>query len=91
MNWKGCRRKRSWPNLRYYSGIYLYGLKKPTKNLSRIASLRADIYTRVYRIRLPRRWVVWIIYPHYGLSKEIKIQPHKNVGQILTLSIYELN
>jgi hypothetical protein len=33
MNWKGCGRKRSWPNLRYYPGICL-GLRKTTKNLS---------------------------------------------------------
>jgi hypothetical protein len=33
MNWKGCGRKRSWPNLRYYLGICL-GLRKTTKNLS---------------------------------------------------------
>jgi hypothetical protein len=34
MNWKGCGRKRSWPNFRYYPGIFLEGLKKTTKNLS---------------------------------------------------------
>jgi hypothetical protein len=34
MNWKGCGRKRSWPNLRYYPGICLEGLTKTTKNLS---------------------------------------------------------
>jgi hypothetical protein len=34
MNWKGCGRKRSWPNLRYYPGICLEGLRKTTKNLS---------------------------------------------------------
>jgi hypothetical protein len=27
-------KKRSWPNLRYYSGICLEGLRKTTKNLS---------------------------------------------------------
>jgi hypothetical protein len=26
MNWEGCRRKRSWPNFRYYSGINVKGL-----------------------------------------------------------------
>jgi hypothetical protein len=31
MNWKGCGRKRSWPNLRYYTGICLEGLRKTTK------------------------------------------------------------
>jgi hypothetical protein len=34
MNWKGFEWKRSWPNLRYYSGICLQGLSKTTKNLS---------------------------------------------------------
>jgi hypothetical protein len=33
MNWKGCGRKRSWPNLRYYPYICLEGLKKTMKNL----------------------------------------------------------
>jgi hypothetical protein len=27
-NWKGCGRKRSWPNLRYYPSIFLQGLRK---------------------------------------------------------------
>jgi hypothetical protein len=30
-NWKGCWRKRPWPNLRYYPGILLEGLRKTTK------------------------------------------------------------
>jgi hypothetical protein len=34
MNWKGCGRKRSWPNLRYYPGICLEGLRENTENLS---------------------------------------------------------
>jgi hypothetical protein len=34
MNGKGCGRKRSWPNLRYYPGICLEGLRKATKNFS---------------------------------------------------------
>jgi hypothetical protein len=40
MNWKGCGRKRSWPNLRYYPGICLEGLGKPRKTSVMIASLR---------------------------------------------------
>jgi hypothetical protein len=32
MNWKGCERKWSWPNLRHYTGIYLEGLRKTIKN-----------------------------------------------------------
>jgi hypothetical protein len=34
MNWKGCERKRSQHNLRYYPGIYLEGLMKITKTKS---------------------------------------------------------
>jgi hypothetical protein len=34
MNWKGCGRKRSWLNLRYYPGICVEGLRKTMKNLS---------------------------------------------------------
>jgi hypothetical protein len=34
MNLKGCGRKQSWPNLRYYPGIFLEGLRKTTKALS---------------------------------------------------------
>jgi hypothetical protein len=34
MNWKGCGRKRSWPNERCYFGIFLEGLRKTKKNLS---------------------------------------------------------
>jgi hypothetical protein len=33
-NWKGCGRKRLWPNLRYYPGICLDGLSNTTKILS---------------------------------------------------------
>jgi hypothetical protein len=33
MNWKGCGRKRLWPNLRNNPGIILKGLMKTTKNL----------------------------------------------------------
>jgi hypothetical protein len=32
MNWKGCGRKPSWPNLTYYSRPCLEGLRKTTKN-----------------------------------------------------------
>jgi hypothetical protein len=34
MNWKGYERNRLWPNLRYYPGIYMEGLRKTTNNLS---------------------------------------------------------
>jgi hypothetical protein len=31
---EGSRRKRSWPNLKYYPGICLEGTRKTTKSLS---------------------------------------------------------
>jgi hypothetical protein len=34
MNWKGYERKRSCPNFRYCTGIFLEGLPKTTKNFS---------------------------------------------------------
>jgi hypothetical protein len=34
MNWKGCKRKRLWPNARHYLGICLEELRKTTKDLS---------------------------------------------------------
>jgi hypothetical protein len=42
MNWRGCGRKLSWPNLRYYPDIFLEVLRKATKIL-RIAGLRVEI------------------------------------------------
>jgi hypothetical protein len=33
MKWKGWERKLSWPNLKYYPGICLEGLRKTTKNI----------------------------------------------------------
>jgi hypothetical protein len=33
MNWKGCGRKRQWPNLGYYLSIYREGPKKTMRNL----------------------------------------------------------
>jgi hypothetical protein len=35
MNWKGCGRRLSWPNLRYYPSIFLEDLWKTTKILNR--------------------------------------------------------
>jgi len=32
MNWKGCRRRWSWPHLRYYPHICMKGLKETTKS-----------------------------------------------------------
>jgi hypothetical protein len=31
MNWKGLEKKRSWPNLRYYPGIFLERMRKTKK------------------------------------------------------------
>jgi hypothetical protein len=43
MNWKGYGRKWSWPNLRYYPGIFLEGLWKTTKISGRIAGLWREV------------------------------------------------
>jgi hypothetical protein len=42
MNLKGCGRKRLWPNLRYYSGICMGGLKKQ-ENLQERRSQRQNL------------------------------------------------
>jgi hypothetical protein len=34
MKWKGCGRKRSWPNFRNCPGTFPEGLRETTKNLS---------------------------------------------------------
>jgi hypothetical protein len=41
MNWKGFVWKQSWPNLRYYPGIFLEG-RKTNKNI-RIFGVPAEI------------------------------------------------
>jgi hypothetical protein len=43
MNWEECGKKGPCPNLRYYSGICLEGLRKTMKASIRIAGLWADI------------------------------------------------
>jgi hypothetical protein len=45
MNLERCGRKRSWPNLRYFTGIYLEALTKITKKKTsaRIDGFRAEI------------------------------------------------
>lgn len=45
MNWKECRNKCSWCNLRYYPCICLAGLSKFTKNSTSRASVPAEIQT----------------------------------------------
>jgi hypothetical protein len=42
-DWKECRRKRLWPNLRLCPDICVEGLKKITKTLSHEAGLKAEI------------------------------------------------
>jgi hypothetical protein len=41
MNWKGCERNFSWPNLRYSHNVYL-DQGKPQKKSDKISSLWAD-------------------------------------------------
>jgi hypothetical protein len=40
MNWKGCRRKLSWPDLRYYTSTLSAGLSKTVKNCIRIINIQ---------------------------------------------------
>jgi hypothetical protein len=49
MNWKGCGRKQSWPDLRYYPGICLEGLRKSSKTPVRIA----DFWAKIWILDLP--------------------------------------
>jgi hypothetical protein len=83
MNWKGCCRTRSWPNLRYYPGIYPERPRKTTKKLSQDSrSLGRDLisgppeYEAGVLTTRPRRsahshFVLFTcpnIHPHYFLS-----------------------
>jgi hypothetical protein len=43
MNCKGFGKKRTWPNLRYYPGICLEGLRKPWKTSVMITGLQPEI------------------------------------------------
>jgi hypothetical protein len=43
VKWEERGRMRSWPYLRYYSGIFLEALRKTMKTSVRIADLRAEI------------------------------------------------
>jgi hypothetical protein len=43
MKGRECGRKRPWPNLKHYAGIYLERMRKTTKTSVRIAVLRAEI------------------------------------------------
>jgi hypothetical protein len=77
MNWKGCRRKRLWPDLRYCPGICLDGLRITAKNL-RISDLQDEIWTRdlpnIPTHLYNKNWLYitnsTIILPHGPLSLE---------------------
>jgi hypothetical protein len=59
MKWQGYGRKRSWPDLRYYPGIFVEGLRKTTKNLSQESrSLSRDLNSGPadYVSRSVKRW-----------------------------------
>jgi hypothetical protein len=43
MNWKGCGKKLSWPNSKYYLDIFLERLNKTMKN--RIVIVPTEIWT----------------------------------------------
>lgn len=44
-NWRGSRRKLSWPSLRCHSGIWLEGMRKTMKTSVRIVGVLAKIQT----------------------------------------------
>jgi hypothetical protein len=75
MNWKGCGRKLLYPNLRYYPGIYLEGLRKTTKTLSqgsRSSGLDLNSQPPEYEVAVlttrPRRSV--LIHVDYDFGNE---------------------
>jgi hypothetical protein len=51
INWEIFARKRSWPTLRYYSGIRLTGLRETTKTSFRTDGLRARFEPGIIQIR----------------------------------------
>jgi hypothetical protein len=54
--WEKRGRKRSWPNLRYYCGIWLDGLGKITKTLRKIVvtfEARTEPFTETPQKRYP--------------------------------------
>jgi hypothetical protein len=67
INVKGCERERSWPNLNYYPGSCLEGLRKSTKTLSldsrspgRDLNLGPPEYEAAVLTTRPRRSVIGI-------------------------------
>jgi hypothetical protein len=78
MNWEGCGRKRSWPNLRYSLRICLEGLRKITNNFnqdirSRGPGFKSSLpeYEVKWMTRLVRRLVMavpWLRWLVTGLS-----------------------
>jgi hypothetical protein len=52
-DWKGCERKRLWPNLRYYPRIFLEGLRKTMKDLRRVG-VAAEIRIGLLSVRSQR-------------------------------------
>jgi hypothetical protein len=56
MNWNGCERNRSRPNVRYYPGICLEGLKKTTKPINEDSrSLSSDLNLG------PPKYEAWVL------------------------------
>jgi hypothetical protein len=72
MNWKGREGKRSWPNLRYYPGIWLEGLMKTTKNLH-------------HDSRSPGRGLNH--GPHEYEAGMLHTRPRSSVGHLMLLKI----
>jgi hypothetical protein len=70
INRKGCRRKRSWLNLRYDLDICFEGLRKPTKNFSQ-------------RNRCPDRGSNWT--PPGYKTEALSLEPSRPVRAYLTV------
>jgi hypothetical protein len=67
MNWKGCGRKLSSPNLTYYPKISLEELRKSTKNCSQDSrSLGRDFNSR------PPKYEAGVLTTTFGENGEIK-------------------
>jgi hypothetical protein len=97
MKWKGGGRKRSWPNLRYYAGICLEGLKNH-KNLSEYSrSPRRDLGPtrpeyedhKAVRILAKLNFVVKALYRHTASAQRNVSQDSTRVITVLYMTLLE--
>jgi hypothetical protein len=79
MNWKRRGRKRQWPNIIYYPGIFLQGLSKTTKNLSQDILCPDWIWNR----GLPNSKLATTFGPEFPKSLQLGLLTHSLI-EILT-------